>query len=256
MHLRSADLQLSPGVRMRRVLSGPIFTLLLAAAGASELSAQSNSSPHGSRLTVGTDTILSFRIVGRDTTQTGRVIEELRIGELGGKKVIERLYRAERLAGASVDTLIEDFETLTPLRHRRHYAIATELLEFDARRARGTITRTNAPTIRIDWRLEPPTYSMYSLDLLMRGSPLELGWQGAFPILLLGNGQVEPMIARVVEAEYIDGVQCWRVEALYSGRSIITWITKLTRKVQRQEARQRDGSINLYRRASASQATP
>jgi hypothetical protein len=203
--------------------------------------------PAGDRLHVSTDTLASLLIQGADTTLTGRVIDQMTVRLLDGRRVIHRVYRVESASlGNSVDTLIDHYETLAPVQQHSRSRRAIELISFGDRRARGVILQPTGDSIRVDVGLPATVYSSSSFDLVLRAAPLAEGWTTTVPAFVTGSRTVVEMTARVAGAETVDGVECWRVEAEFMGMSVGFWIAKSTRLMCKQEMRIQAGMTMLF----------
>jgi hypothetical protein len=208
--------------------------------------------PQGDRLLISTDTLASYLIQGADTTLTGRVIDQLTVGLLDGRRVIHRVYRVEspRL-GNSLDSLVDHYETLAPVKQHSRSRRAIELIDFGAGRAQGVIRQPTGDSIRVDVRLPATVYSSSSFDLVLRAAPLAEGWTATVPAFVTGSRTVVEMTARVAGAERVDGVECWRVEAEFMGMSVGFWIAKSTRLLCKQEMRVQAGTTMLFAKPKA-----
>jgi hypothetical protein len=242
------DCSASPQVDRASPLPDPamllrISTALLAPA---ILAAQAPA-PAGSRLTPGTDTLASYLIQGRDTAQTGIVIDELTVRELEGVRVLHRVYRTESAQlGNSIDTLVDQLASLAPMRQHSRSLRAIELIRFSAARAQGTLLQPTGDSIKVDVALPAPVYSSASFDLVLRASPLAEGWSAAVPAFVTSTRTVVSMTARVAGVDVIDGEECWRVAAEYMGMPVTFWVSRATRRLRKQEMRIRADMTILF----------
>lgn len=208
--------------------------------------------PAGSRLTPATDTLASYLIQGTDTTQTGIVIDELTVRDVDGIRVLHRVYRTESARlGNTLDTLVDQYASLVPIRQHSRSRRAIELVSFAGFRARGVLLQPTGDSIRIDVPLPTPVYSSSSFDLVLRASPLAEGWSATVPAFVTSSRAVVGMTARVAGIERVDGEECWRVEGEFMGMSVAFWVSRTTRRLCKQEMRIQAGMTVLYAKPRA-----
>jgi len=228
------------------VLALSLLTIL-----ATTVVAQGAPQPEGARLTLGSDTLIAFLVRGSDTTQIGRVVDELSERSMNGRRVLHRIYRSDnQLSGPSLDTLIDEFEALRPISQRSRSGRAIELVEFTDRRASGVVLQPTGDSLLVDVGLPQTVFSSSSFDLVLRAAPLADGWTTTVPSFVTSTRVVVPMHARVAGTERIGADECWRVEAEYMGMSVAFWVAQQSRKLCRQEMRVQAGITLLYRRPS------
>ena len=238
-------------MRSQTLVAAAVLSLSVAV-DAVQVQSQSAPDPRGSRLTEHVDTLESFLIRGRDTTRYGRAIDELRIVERQGRRVLQRVYRSEALgSGAQVDTLIDDFETLAPIQQTSRSSRAIELIAFSSSRAIGWMWQPTGDSLRIDVPLNGRTFSSSSFDLVLRASPLADGWRTSVPAFVTSSRAVVPMTARVNGKEVVDGVSCFRVDAEFQGMPVTFWIAEASRRMCKQEMRPQVGLVLLFRSPKA-----
>lgn len=234
---------------MRAVRLVRLPALLLAMTSA--IQAQSPE-PNGARLALRTDTLSSFLVRGRDTTAIGTVIDQLEAREVGGERVLFRVYRSENvLTGMLLDTMVNVFSTLEPRTHSTRSARAIELMRFGAGRATGMIYQSTGDSIVVDALLPAQSYSSASFDLVLRAAPLREGWSTRVPTFVNSFRAVIEMTARVVGTEIIDGEVCWRVEAEFQGMPVGFWVGQRDRRLCKQEIRPQAGLTLLYTKVRA-----
>lgn len=204
--------------------------------------------PDGTRLKAGADTMISFIIDGRDTVETGILVDAIERTTLDGRDVIRRVYRtADRVLGQSVDTIIDDARTLAPIQSRRRSPVGIALVDFTTERATGIYVQTNGDTLQIDVKVPTPVFSGSSFDLVLRSSPLAPGWRVTVPVLVPSSRVVMEMNARVEGLETIQGRPCWRVEAEFGGMSVGFWVDQKTRQLCQQVMRPRTDFTILFK---------
>src|SRR5258705_12575473 len=75
--------------------------------------------PRAALIQPGVDSLAVFFVEGNDTTRTGTVRDEIAFLDLGGRRVLRRVYQTQdRILGTRIDTLIDDAASLSPVSHR------------------------------------------------------------------------------------------------------------------------------------------
>lgn len=203
--------------------------------------------PDGSRLTPGTDTLGMYLIAEGDTVQVGVAIDELSVLGIDGVRVWHRVYRSESaLLGDDLDTLIDDYASLTPLVNVRRSQGRTEVISYTGTGAQVMLFESGADTLRFEVSLVPPVYSGASFDLVLRAAPLEAGWAASVPAFMPGSRAVVALTARVAGLVRVDGEECWRVDADFAGMPVRFWISEATRRPCRYEMQVQPGVTLLF----------
>jgi len=224
--------------------------LVLAAAAAGSLHAQSSRAPKpdARRLTLGTDSLDVFVVRQGRPLRTGAIVDRLDTVRVGGELLLRRVYRRTDAAlGNGVDTLVDRFPDLTP--HSVRSASdggGTETLAWRAGRMTGAVERSGSSTRTIDTTAAASTFSRSSVDLVLRASPLAVGYEVAVPAYSARQGAAT-IAARVAASETLPGFgPAWRVEADYAGMPVTFWIDAGSRRVVRQLIRVAPGTELLY----------
>lgn len=188
-----------------------------------------------SRLVPGTDSLAVFVIRGVDTTETGRIVDKLRVEEVGGRGQLHRVYSTrDQLLGVRLDSLTDDLATLEPIRHRSRTHSGAEFLEFADGRAVGTLYLASGDSIIVDVPLTPGIVNSSSFDLALRAAPLAEGWRAEIPAFL-PNARVTVMLqARVSGVEVVQGMRCWKVDAEFTGMPVTFWVAQKDRRLCQQ----------------------
>jgi hypothetical protein len=186
----------------------------------------------GRRITAGTQSLISWEIQGSDTTESGRVTDVIRVVRVGGRSVLQRIYRTERReSGVRLDSLIDDAVTLAPVTHRSRSAQNAELITFAPRAVSGVIRRADGDSTLVKAEVPAVVYNASSFDLVLRAAPLREGLTLAVPSLLPTTGTVISLTAKVGSREIIGGRSCWRVEAVFAGMPVTFWIADVGRQL-------------------------
>jgi hypothetical protein len=210
------------------------LTLFLTLGVAVSLPAQ-DAAPDAGRLALGTDTLAIFAIHGTDTTATGMVIDHLRTHQSGDRALLVRTYRSnDQLLGTRLDTIVDQFPTLAPVRHRSRATRGSERLDFDVDRDTGVLHLANGDSVTVDQALATRIINSSSFDVALRASPLAEGWSAEIPAFLPTIRAVVNLRARVAGVDSIAGATCWRVEAEFAGTPVTFWIEQSTRKLRQQ----------------------
>lgn len=187
------------------------------------------------RLTLGTDTLAVYTIRGNDTTLTGLIVDDLTLRTDGTRSLLVRTYRTEdRVLGSSLDTLIDAFPHLAPVRHRSSSDRGRERLDFRDGRVDGFLILANGDSVRVDAPLPRAAINASSFDIALRASPLSSNWSGDLRAFLSTSRTVVALHARVAGAEKIGGALCWRVEAEFAGLPVTFWIAQTSRRLCQQ----------------------
>jgi hypothetical protein len=203
--------------------------------------------PNGKLLQPRTDTLVAFMLRGADTVAMGHIIDELRVQSDGGEQRLIRVYRTiSQRFGNAVDTLIDEASTLAPRSQRSRRPMGTELVDFHDGRAVGLTVSRRGDSARVDAAVPTSAYAGSSFDLLLRSSPLSVGWSATFPAFVTSSRSVVELTANVVGIEDIDGEPCWHVEAMFQETPVGFWISQRSRRLCRQEIRFRGGATMLF----------
>lgn len=191
--------------------------------------------PDAGRLAMGTDSLWMYLVQGKDTTPVGTIVDQLTRDTYRARPVVRRTYRSEsRLSGVQVDTLVDAWPTLLPFVHRSYSARAIEQLAFAARNVTGTIRQPTGDSLLVSKTLPDVVYNSASFDLILRASPLADGWRTIVPTFLPSARTVVEMQARVTGSGRQGGVECWRVDAEFTGMPVTFWIAKADRRLMHQ----------------------
>ena len=191
--------------------------------------------PDASTLRLGADTLAVYAIRGSDTTLTGLIVDELTLHSEPGRQLLVRTYRThDRLLGAGTDTLVDEFPSLTPVRHRSWRDRGGEQLDFSEGRVRGVLYLANGDSVVVDHPVPSAVINSSSFDLALRASALAPGWQATFPAFLSNSRSVTTLSARVAGLEEIAGAACWRVETEFAGLPVTFWIDRESRRLCQQ----------------------
>ena len=226
---------------------------LLAAATSLHAQSSREPKPDARRLRLGTDTLEVFVVRQGRPLRTGTIVDRLDTVRVDGELLLRRVYRRTDVAlGDGVDTLVDRFPDLSPHTVRSTSAGGgTETLTWRAGRLTGTVEQRDKPTRAIDTTAAPSTYSRSSVDLILRASPLAVGYEVAVPAYSARQGG-GTITARVTASETLPGFgETWRVEGNYAGMSVTFWIAARTRRVVRQIIRVAPGTELLYVAANA-----
>jgi hypothetical protein len=203
----------------------------------------------GTRLRAGMDTLHVWRMQGTDSTRTGTIIDELRVSDEGGQRVLRRSYRTiDDARGTSVDSMVDRLPSLAPLEHRSYGSNETTSIRFADGRVKGTIRPTTGDSVVLDSPVPEGIINFASFDLAVRAAPLAVGLQAEVPALLASQRAIAPLRIHVTRLEQIGGMRCWRVEAEFTGMPVIFWVSEETRTLCRQEMRPGPGVVLVFAR--------
>ena len=194
-----------------------------------------NAAPDAGALRLGADTLAVFVIQGADTTATGLVVDQLAVRTDGGRSLLVRTYLTQdRVLGARLDTLVDEFPHLAPVRHRSRTDQGFEHLDFANGRVQGTLYLANGDSVPVDVALPSPVINASTFDIALRSTTLSEGWSAEFSAFLPSSRTVVTLHARVAGVEEIGGSSCWRVEAEFTGLPVTFWIDQSTRRICQQ----------------------
>lgn len=187
------------------------------------------------QLTLGADTLAVYAIQGNDTTLTGLIIDDLALQTEGDRSLLVRTYRTQdRILGSRLDTLIDEFPHLAPVRHRSITDSGRERLDFAPGRVDGLLVLANGDSVLVDASLPSAAINASSFDIALRSSPLSPDWAAELPAFLANSRTVVALHARVAGVEKIGEALCWRVEAEFTGLPVTFWIDQTTRRICQQ----------------------
>lgn len=186
-------------------------------------------------LRLGIDTLAVYAIRGTDTTLTGMIVDELTLRSAGDRQLLVRTYHSrDRLLGTNADTLIDEFPTLAPVRHRSWRDGGSEHLEFELGRVRGFLRLANGDSVVVDQSVPSQVINASSFDLALRAAELKPDWSGQFSAFLSNSRTIGSMSARVAGLDEVGGTTCWRVEAEFAGLPVTFWIDQDSRRLCQQ----------------------
>ena len=215
-----------------------IHGVLLLALGVTSLGAQTKSNlpqVDGRLLHGGLDSLAIYVVRDGDTTRTGMLWDELAAAVLDGRGVLRRVYRSEdRVLGARVDTIVDEFPSLAPIQSRSVSKQGHELLAFTPTRVRGWTQPVNGDSVPVDVRLPATVYNSATFDLVLRAASLADGWQADVPAFIATTRTVATLTAKVAGVDTVGTFLCWRVDAEFVGMPVSFWIEQDSRKLCRQ----------------------
>src|SRR5215211_3078374 len=106
-------------------------------------------------------------------------------------------------------------------------------LDWTTSRLRGRVQPEGKAASTIDEQVRSPLYNSASFDLIVRASPLAMGYAVAVPSYVPSRGIVT-LTAKVVGDDMIDGQATWRVDADFTGMSVSFWVAKTSRRLLKQ----------------------
>jgi hypothetical protein len=221
---------------------------LIAAAGSLHAQSAREPKPDGRRLRLGTDSLEVFVVRQGRPVRTGAIVDRLDTVRVDGDLLLRRVYRRTDAAlGNGVDTLVDRFPDLAPRSVRSTSdGGGTETLTWRAGRLTGAVERSGTSTRAIDTTVAASAFSRSSVDLVLRASPLAVGYEVAVPAYSARQGAAT-ITARVAASETLPGFgTAWRVEADYGGMPVTSWIDAKARRVVRQVIRVAPGTELLY----------
>lgn len=226
-------------------------TLLLLAARAIAAQEPAVARPDGRLLRAGTDSLAIYLVRGDDTTETGVLVDELRVIDRDGTPAFQRVYRSvDTLLGWRIDTLVDVQATLAPIQHRSRSDKTLEFLDFTRDSIAGWIRSATGDSAVVQLALPAATYNSSTLDLVLRASPLREGWEATIPVFLPGTRAVMQVPARVAGSEVVAGEDSWRVSTDFMGLPVTFWVGKGTRSLRRQAMALRPGVVLLFNKAA------
>ena len=188
-----------------------------------------------SRLGLGTNSLAVYIIRGPDTTRTGIIRDELARVDTSGRTLLRRVYQTDdRVLGVGLDTIVDTFDSLSPVSVRSRSADDTEFLDFSRGAVRGWIRLANGDSVTVQATLPAPTWYNGTFDLVLRSAPLHTGWTATVPAFSSSTHGITPLTARVTGTDVIRGNVCWRVEAHFGSLPVTFWIDTTTRALRRQ----------------------
>jgi hypothetical protein len=212
------------------------FSLLLACSVAVALPAQTHApAPDARLLRLGTDSLVISLVRDGQRRQTGTVVDRLDTTRVDGELRLRRVYRmTDALLGDGLDTLVDQFPSLAPRSvWSRSDRIGSESLTWRNGRVIGSAELPEKPTVSIDTTLSADVYGGASFDLLVRASPLTMGYNVVMPVYV-GRRGLQTLMARVAASESIAGLgETWRVEVDFGGLPVTFWIAKVSRRLVR-----------------------
>jgi hypothetical protein len=212
-------------------------SLIVLAITASSALAQAPATPEpdGRRLRLGTDSLEVYVVRLSEAKRTGSLIDRLDTVRVNGQTMLRRIYRTNDTAlGTSVDTLIDVFATLEPQSVRSYFSRGSEKLDWEPSRVVGVVEESEGTPRSIDSPRPTGWYSSTSFDLILRASPLSIGYKIAVPTFS-GRQGAYVITATVTGSDAIDGFgDTWRVDADFAGLPVTFWIGKSSRRVVRQ----------------------
>lgn len=220
----------------------PLRTLFLPAAilfacFPSALGAQAEPVPgiDATRLPLGLDSLAMYVIRNGDTIRTGTVWDELRVDGEGASSRLVRVYRSsDRARGIRLDTIIDAFPSLAPIRSSSRGTVAAEQLSYSSGAITGWYRRAGGDSVALNVPLRSPVYGGASFDLVLRAAPLREGWRGEVPAFVGAGGAVWKLTAQVSGVDNVAGEDCWRIDADYAGSAVTFWVGQTSRRLCRQ----------------------
>ncbi|MEO8479018.1 MAG: hypothetical protein ABI542_05235, partial [Gemmatimonadota bacterium] len=156
-------------------------------------------------------------IRGRDTTLSGRIIDDLSIvADSTGDRFVRAFTTASVVLGGRIDTLIDRVDGLLPERAVTVFGDSVYRLEFRPGRLVGDLRLGTGRRQSIDLALPSPVINASSFDLLLRTSLLRIGdslHAIAFTPSVFGG--VARLSARIDGEEEVDGRLAWRVIGIF-----------------------------------------
>jgi hypothetical protein len=195
-------------------------------------------SPDGHLIVPGTDTFAVYLVRQGKRQRIAYVVDAIAV-DVGaaGDTLLRREYSFVDERGSRVDTIVDHRATL---RMRRYWSRipsgGLNSVVFDDGHLTGSVSRLGR-AVAIDTLLPDGAYNGATLDLVLRSSPLALGYAVEVPSFIPEHGVV-PLRARVAALDTLagDGVY-WRVNADFAGLPATFWINRRTRKLGRQVLR-------------------
>lgn len=207
------------------------------------------SAPDGSRLALGTDSLVIYLVRDDARQRVGRLWDELQRVDVAGRPALRRVYRTENaLFGPNLDTVVSRLPDLKPISlwtsgHQASYEARFREDSIVGRRAIGG--GSVQPIARV---ADKTLYDAGTFDLIVRAAPLAEGWSIELPAYLATQDSVVQLRARVTGSETLrraaarkPPVDVWVVDMDFAGLSSTMWIEKQSRALVRQVIRLRPG---------------
>lgn len=218
---------------MRRTM---LYALILAAIPHHGLFGQTPSTPtpDASKLQCGTDSLEVYLVAGESRLRTGTVVDECHSVGTAAEQMLVRVYRSnDKILGNRVDTVVDSWSSLQPRSHHGTTTRETTFLDWADGRIRGRSQSMGAAAVPVDEVFPASAYNSASFDLILRASPLALGYDVAVPAYISSRGVVT-LTAKVVGEELIGDEAAWRVDADFTGMAVTFWIAKSSRRLLKQ----------------------
>jgi hypothetical protein len=200
------------------------------------------------RLLPGMDSFAVYVIRGTDTLRTGTIWDQIEIVNEAGRSRLHRVYQSQdRVLGERLDTLVDAFPDLAPVRQRSRSANGHEFVDYAPGNARGWMRDADGDSVPIRETVPRVVYGSSTFDLILRSAPLVDGWHAVVPAFIASARTVLPLRARVSGAEKIGADTCWRVEADFGGTPVTFWIHQRTRALCQQVMPLQPGTEVLFR---------
>ena len=213
-----------------------LLVIVASFAASARLNAQGTPpAPRGDRLQCGTDSMsVVLSLPDGQRRDKGRIVDQCTVREHDGVKELGRVYASlDAIVDNHVDTIVDEFATLRPLSYRSHSKAQTVVLDWSPSSVSGTITPIGQPARQISESVSGTVFDGASFDVVLRASPLSLGYATSVTSFVPGLG-VRVLTAKVAVAETIAGTPAWRVEADYAGLPVTFWIAKDSRRLVKQ----------------------
>lgn len=210
-----------------------------------------------SRLRPGLDSLAIFVVRGADTLRTGTVWDNLEVVGTGETAQLLRVYRSrDEVLGSRVDTIVDTYPSLSPMRHYRRSTRSAEFLDYSPNDVSGWLRLSNGDSVPVQVSLPAPAYGAASFDLLLRAAPLSENWRAEVPAFMPSTRTVVSLGARVVGSESIRGEVCWRVDADFAGTAVTFWIGRVSRRLCQQVMHLQPGVQLLFGAFPGPQSQP
>jgi len=194
--------------------------------------------PDLSRLKCGIDSLEIYVVQASARRHTGTLVDECRSSGTGSARVLTRIYRTtDRVLGNRLDTIVDLWSSLEP---RSYHSVSSRMssgekirLDWSGNRLRGRIEPDNKPAVAVDEEVKSPHYNSASFDVLLRASPLAVGYSVEVPAYVPGRG-LSKLTAKVAGEEEVAGQASWRVDTDFAGLPVTFWIGKTSRQLLKQ----------------------
>jgi hypothetical protein len=206
--------------------------------------------PHldGRRLPLQVDTFAISVIQGKDTVQTGTLVDALRAD---GNHLMRIYNQNDRVLGPHLDTIISELPGLKPLAYRSLSLEGIKRLTFAGATVSGWTRLPNGDSVTVKVPLPPIVYDGTSYDLVIRASDLSEKFVLTVPAFVAGPNTVSQLTGRVTGSAMVDGHACWVFVGNFTGMPVTFWIDKTTRALRRQLMQPRVGLGILFGSARA-----